>query len=40
MCGICGIYNAQSHESVSPHLIEQMTHLIAHRGPDDKGATY
>ncbi|MBV8822375.1 MAG: asparagine synthase (glutamine-hydrolyzing) [Ktedonobacteraceae bacterium] len=37
MCGICGIYNTQSREPVSPQLIEQMTHLIVHRGPDDTG---
>ncbi|QBD78394.1 asparagine synthase (glutamine-hydrolyzing) [Ktedonosporobacter rubrisoli] len=37
MCGICGIYNAQSGEPASPQLIEQMTGLIAHRGPDDQG---
>lgn len=38
MCGICGIYNAHSGEPVSPQLIAEMTRLIAHRGPDDKGA--
>lgn len=38
MCGICGIYNMQSREPVSSGLIEQMTRLIAHRGPDDSGA--
>src|SRR5579871_5525872 len=38
MCGICGIYNEQSQEPVSPQLISQMTNLIAHRGPDDNGA--
>jgi asparagine synthase (glutamine-hydrolysing) len=38
MCGVCGIYNAGSGAPVSPQLIEQMTHLIAHRGPDDSGA--
>ena len=38
MCGICGIYNAETGEPVSPQLIEQMTSLIAHRGPDDKGS--
>ncbi|HZU03089.1 MAG TPA: asparagine synthase (glutamine-hydrolyzing) [Ktedonobacteraceae bacterium] len=37
MCGICGIYNAQSGEPVSPQLIERMTNMIAHRGPDDSG---
>src|SRR6266550_3395468 len=38
MCGICGVYNAQSGEPVSQQLIEHMTHLISHRGPDDSGA--
>src|SRR3989440_232476 len=38
MCGICGVYNAQSGEPVSRQLIEHMTHLISHRGPDDSGA--
>jgi asparagine synthase (glutamine-hydrolysing) len=38
MCGICGIYNARSGEPVSPQTIDYMTHLIAHRGPDDSGA--
>lgn len=37
MCGICGVYNANSQEPVSSRLIEQMTRLIAHRGPDDSG---
>lgn len=40
MCGICGIYNARSGEPVSQQLIERMTSLIAHRGPDDSGAYY
>lgn len=38
MCGICGVYNAQSNEPVPQELIERMTHLISHRGPDDDGA--
>jgi len=38
MCGICGVYNAQSNEPVSQQLIEHMTRLISHRGPDDDGA--
>ena len=40
MCGICGVYNAESGEPVSQPLIEHMTHLIAHRGPDDSGAYF
>ena len=37
MCGICGVYNRRSREPVSQELIERMTHLISHRGPDDSG---
>jgi asparagine synthase (glutamine-hydrolysing) len=37
MCGICGLYNMQSGEPVSQALIEKMTALIDHRGPDDRG---
>lgn len=37
MCGICGVYNVQSGEPVSQELVEQMTCLISHRGPDDNG---
>jgi asparagine synthase (glutamine-hydrolysing) len=37
MCGICGVYNARTGEPVSPELIERMTDLISHRGPDDRG---
>ncbi|HZR41867.1 MAG TPA: asparagine synthase (glutamine-hydrolyzing) [Ktedonobacteraceae bacterium] len=40
MCGICGVFNAHSGEPVSPQVIEQMTHLIAHRGPDDSGSYF
>jgi asparagine synthase (glutamine-hydrolysing) len=38
MCGICGVFNAQSSEPVSQQLIERMTGSISHRGPDDSGA--
>jgi asparagine synthase (glutamine-hydrolysing) len=37
VCGICGVYNVQSGEPVSQGLVEQMTRLISHRGPDDSG---
>src|SRR5216110_792357 len=37
MCGICGVYNMQSGEPVSWELVEHMSELIAHRGPDDRG---
>ncbi|MGZ3627505.1 MAG: asparagine synthase (glutamine-hydrolyzing) [Ktedonobacteraceae bacterium] len=38
MCGICGIYNAQSGEPVSTELLAHMTNSISHRGPDDSGS--
>ena len=37
MCGICGVYNVQSGEPASQELIEHMTRLISHRGPDESG---
>lgn len=37
MCGIWGICNAQTREPVEPEVIERMTTIIAHRGPDDRG---
>jgi len=40
MCGICGIYNIHSGEPVKQELIERMTRLISHRGPDDSGAHF
>ena len=36
MCGIVGVLN-RSGEPVSRGLIEQMTRLLAHRGPDGEG---
>ena len=38
MCGICGIYNAQSGEPVSAEILAHMTNSISHRGPDDSGS--
>jgi asparagine synthase (glutamine-hydrolysing) len=37
MCGICGIVNFDSTDPVSPRLLEAMTGIISHRGPDDFG---
>ena len=37
MCGICGMFNGQSGEPVSRELMEHMTSLISHRGPDESG---
>jgi asparagine synthase (glutamine-hydrolysing) len=36
MCGIAGIYNFDS-QSVDQKMLERMTHVLAHRGPDDEG---
>jgi asparagine synthase (glutamine-hydrolysing) len=38
MCGICGIYNAQSGKPVSAEILAHMTNSISHRGPDDSGS--
>lgn len=38
MCGICGIYNAQSKEPVSAELLAHMINSLSHRGPDDSGS--
>lgn len=38
MCGICGIYNAQSREPVSAELLAHMINSLSHRGPDDSGS--
>jgi len=37
MCGIAGIYNYGSREPVDAVLLQRMSTLIAHRGPDDAG---
>lgn len=37
MCGISGIYNFNKNNPVYHRLLEKMTDLIAHRGPDDFG---
>src|ERR1041385_6785349 len=37
MCGICGIVNFDRLKPVDPELIERMTTLLVHRGPDDDG---
>lgn len=37
MCGICGILEPQSQETISPELVRRMTDTIVHRGPDDDG---
>ena len=37
MCGICGIVNFDRSKLVDPELIERMTTVLVHRGPDDDG---
>lgn len=37
MCGIAGIYNFLTKEPVDSNLLQRMSGLIAHRGPDDSG---
>jgi asparagine synthase (glutamine-hydrolysing) len=37
MCGICGIVNFDRSEIVDPDLVERMTTVLVHRGPDDDG---
>ena len=37
MCGICGIVNFDRSRLVDPELIERMTTVLVHRGPDDDG---
>ena len=37
MCGICGIYNYKTSQPADAELLERMTQVVAHRGPDDQG---
>ena len=37
MCGICGIFHLDSQEAVDPDLLQRMTDILRHRGPDDEG---
>jgi len=37
MCGICGILNFDPTRPASERLVEQMNHVLRHRGPDDSG---
>jgi asparagine synthase (glutamine-hydrolysing) len=38
MCGIAGIYEYQQQRPISPELLQHMTDVIQHRGPDDAGS--
>jgi asparagine synthase (glutamine-hydrolysing) len=37
MCGICGIFEYEKRDAISPELVRRMTDTIVHRGPDDEG---
>ena len=37
MCGICGIFNFNNKEPIDKNLIQRMTSVLKHRGPDDEG---
>jgi len=37
MCGICGIISYSPEHRVTDALLESMTRVLAHRGPDDEG---
>lgn len=37
MCGICGKFSLEAKQSVNSSLIEQMSNVLTHRGPDDAG---
>ena len=37
MCGICGVYNYNTHSGVESKTLGDMLQVIHHRGPDDEG---
>jgi asparagine synthase (glutamine-hydrolysing) len=37
MCGIAGFFHYASSSAPDPELLERMTAIVAHRGPDDSG---
>ncbi|MBE7554545.1 MAG: asparagine synthase (glutamine-hydrolyzing) [Anaerolineales bacterium] len=37
MCGICGIVNLKSSQSVNQSVLHKMTQAMKHRGPDEQG---
>ena len=37
MCGICGVVHFERERKVDRHILEKMTNVMVHRGPDDKG---
>jgi asparagine synthase (glutamine-hydrolysing) len=39
MCGIAGIVLKDRHAAVDPAVLDRMTDVLVHRGPDDRGTT-
>src|SRR5947207_13758699 len=39
MCGICGIYEYKTQKPVDQQILDDMLHVLHHRGPDDAGAS-
>ena len=37
MCGICGLLKLPGQKPISRDMLQQMSDLISHRGPDDAG---
>ena len=37
MCGICGLLQLPGKQPISLDMLERMSTLISHRGPDDHG---
>lgn len=37
MCGICGIYEYETHKPMEQAVLLDMLHVLEHRGPDDAG---
>ena len=37
MCGITGIFHFKNHQKIDPGILQGMTDILYHRGPDDDG---
>ena len=37
MCGICGLVNFDPTEIVDSRVVQKMSQVLTHRGPDDDG---
>ena len=37
MCGICGFYQYKAHQPVDEQVLQDMLHVLRHRGPDGSG---